>query len=131
MKNSVLACCLVFGFLLFGCDKNPYNQGEFLYGNFCANCHMDDGTGLETLIPPLANSDFVREHPDSLPCLIRRGIKGRLVVNGKEFNTEMAGIPLLTEFEITNVLNFINKAWGNDFNTIKHVDVRVALKACE
>jgi mono/diheme cytochrome c family protein len=131
MKISGLASCLVLGLFLFGCDENPYNQGEYLYGNFCANCHMDDGTGLQTLIPPLANSDFVREHPEALPCLIRNGIKGKLVVNGKEFSTEMAGIPSLTEFEITNILNFINKAWGNDYETIKHMDVRNGLKACE
>ncbi len=106
MKNSELTLCLVLGLFLLGCDENPYNQGEYLYGNFCANCHMEDGTGLETLIPPLANSDMVRDHPGVLPCIVRNGIKGRLVVNGKVFNTEMEGIPALTEFEITNILNY-------------------------
>ncbi|MFQ5447763.1 MAG: c-type cytochrome [Saprospiraceae bacterium] len=131
MKSSVWAVGLVLSLLLSACDSNPYNQGEYLYLYHCANCHMDDGTGLETLIPPLANSDFVREHPEKLPCIIRNGIKGHLVVNEKVFNTQMEGIPALTEFEITNILNYINKAWGNDYEVIKHLDVREALKKCE
>lgn len=117
--------------VIFSCEVKTYEHGEILYKNFCANCHMEDGTGLEGVIPPLAGADFLGTHSGQVPCIIRKGIKGPLVVNGREYNTEMAGIPQLTEFEVTNVINYINTAWGNDFEIVKHLEVREALENCE
>lgn len=135
MKKSDLKYGLFLsaGLLLFlhACEVNTYEHGEILYQNFCANCHMEDGTGLEGIIPPLAGADYLQRHRASLPCLIRHGIKGEIVVNGRKYNTEMTGVPQLTEFEITNVINYINTAWGNDFEIVKHLDVRQALEQCE
>ena len=91
---------------------------------------MDDGSGLVDVIPPLAGSDYLILNVDKLPCLIRNGIVGEMVVNGRTYNTEMPGVPQLTEFEITNVINYINTSWGNDFEIVKHLDVRKALGEC-
>ena len=112
-------------------DQTPYLQGQILYENFCANCHMEDGTGLMNVIPPLKGSDYLMLSSRKLPCIIRKGIKEEIIVNVTKFNTEMPGVPQLTEFEITNVINYINTSWGNDFKTAKHLDVREALKECE
>ena len=92
---------------------------------------MDDGSGLAGVIPPLAGSDYLGQHSEQLPCIIRKGIKGDITVNGRKFSTEMTGVPQLTEFEITNVINYINTAWGNDFEIVKHLVVRKALEECE
>ncbi len=116
--------------LLPACRNTPFTQGKILYENFCANCHMDDGTGLPGIIPPLKQSDFLAEHQSELPCLIRNGIEEPLVVNGRTYRTPMEGIPQLTEFEITNVINYINTAWGNTIPLIKHPDVRTLLVNC-
>lgn len=113
------------------CHENPYKIGERYYMNLCANCHMEDGTGLELLIPPLAGADFVRNHPERLPCIIRHGMTGKVVVNGVEYEQEMPGTKDLTDFEITNLLNFINKAWGNDYPVVQYELVRKALENCE
>ena len=123
---------LVCLFPKIGCiNKNPYTHGKILYENFCANCHMEDGTGLVEVIPPLAGADYLGLYAEKLPCLIRNGIKGKMIVNGKEYSTEMPGVPQLTEFEITNVINYINTSWGNNFKIVKHLDVRSALGKCE
>ena len=92
---------------------------------------MEDGTGLQGIIPPLAGSDYLAANQGLLPCLIRNGYKGEMIVNGRIYNTEMQGIKELTEFEITNVINYVNTAWGNDIEIVKHLDVRAALEACE
>jgi mono/diheme cytochrome c family protein len=112
------------------CNQEPYKQGRILYENFCANCHMEDGTGLPGIIPPLAGADFVEENQESLPCLIRYGIQTPLSVNGNLYTTPMEGVPKLTEFEITNVINYINTSWGNDYGIVKHLDVRQQLEQC-
>lgn len=114
--------------LTTSCNENPYKQGAILYTNFCANCHMDDGSGLKGVIPPLANADYVRDNQALLPCIIRNGMKGEVIVNGKSYNQPMVGIDALSDFEITNVINYINHSWGNDYGFCKLEDVRNALK---
>ena len=129
---SILVIITLIAILFVSCQqKNPYNHGRILYENFCANCHMEDGTGLKEVIPPLANADYLINYTDNLPCLIRKGFKGEMIVNGISYNTEMPGVPQLTEFEITNVINYINTAWGNDNPITKHAAVRQALSKCE
>ncbi len=117
--------------LLYACVENPYTQGKILYTNFCERCHMEDGTGLRGIIPPLAGSDFLLKNPADLPCIIRYGLKGPVDVNGKTYQTEMPGEPKLTEFEITNIINYINTSWGNTGELAKHPAVREKLKECE
>jgi mono/diheme cytochrome c family protein len=113
-------------------DGNPYKQGKILYTNFCANCHMEDGTGLKGLIPPLANSDFLTTHRADLPCIIRKGQKGSIVVNGVTYGQqEMPAVPKLSDFEITNVLNFINQEWGNTGAIWTVEAVRERLNKCQ
>ncbi len=135
MKNKNVAIAFAFSlatalFMLSSCEEHPYNHGKILYQNFCSNCHMDDGKGLINIIPPLAGADFLANHPEKLPCIIYQGMSGKVTVNGKIYNTEMPGSPKLTEFEITNVINYINNAWGNDYGVVKHLSVREALKEC-
>jgi hypothetical protein len=42
----------------------------------------------------------------------------------------MVGIPQLSDFEITNVINYINSAWGNDYGYTKITEVQEALETC-
>lgn len=124
---------LSFALLLFtvSCEeKERFPQGKILFENFCANCHMEDGTGLEGVIPTLVNADYVRDNQLLLPCAIRYGMEGEIVVNGRTYNAEMPGSPKLHEFEITNIINYINTSWGNDIPLIKHEKVREQLEAC-
>lgn len=113
------------------CQSQPYQQGEILYNNFCASCHMDDGTGLVGNIPPLAQADYLKNNPLMVACIINKGMTGPVEVNGQTYNQPMAAIPQLSEFEITNVINYINHAWGNDYGIVKLEDVRAQLKDCE
>ncbi len=127
-----IACLLLSSFFVWtSCETYPYQQGKILYTNFCENCHMPDGSGLKALIPPLAGADFLAKSPELVPCIIRNGVKGEMVVNGITYDTEMAGIERLTEFEITNIINYIHTSWGNDLPIVEHLQVREWLKPCE
>lgn len=98
---------------LSGCFTERRNEGAQLYATHCASCHGDQGQGLERLIPPVAASDYVARNRAGLPCLIRKGLTGRLVVNGVEYNQIMPGHEDLTDSQITNLLNFVQQNWGN------------------
>lgn len=130
MKFKVLLLLFSVCFAVLSCERKPYRQGEILYQNFCANCHMDDGSGLAGNIPPLAGADFVRQNQDQLACIIRYGLEGGVVVNGIAYQNPMAGIPQLSEFEIANIINYINQAWGNDYGYLPLKNVRESLEGC-
>jgi mono/diheme cytochrome c family protein len=130
MQVSRILFFYITALLIQSCGGNPYQQGQNLYTVFCANCHMDDGTGLEGLIPPLANSDWLRERQKEVACLIRYGIQDTLTVNGERYGQPMAGIDRLTDTEITNIVNYINHAWGNRDGVVKFEDLRDQLEQC-
>lgn len=98
---------------LNGCFTERRNEGAQLYASHCANCHGEQGQGLKRLIPPVAASDYVAQHREGLPCLIRKGMRGAVVVNGVEYNQVMPGHDDLTDSQIANLLNFVQQNWGN------------------
>lgn len=92
---------------------------------------MENGEGLKGLIPPLANVDYLANFRSKLPCIIRKGQKGKIVVNGVEYGQqEMLPIAKLTDFEITNILNYIGTAWGNTEKLWTVNEVRQGLEQC-
>ena len=102
-----------------------------MYGNFCASCHMEDGSGLLGEIPPLAGADYLGTHQDQLACLIRYGIAEEITVNGKRYNQPMEGVPQLTDVEIANIINFVNTSWGNELPVVTIGEIREQLKSCK
>jgi cytochrome c551 len=116
---------------IFSCsDESPYKQGKKLYTLHCANCHMDQGEGLGALYPPLNQSDYLAINRNDLPCLIRNGLKGEILVNGLVYDLEMPGIPQLTEVEINNLLNYIFTAWDNELEPLQIKEVQKTLSTC-
>ncbi|GAB4408372.1 MAG: hypothetical protein OHK0039_11410 [Bacteroidia bacterium] len=123
---------LVIG-LLFGVRGLLDRQGGAgaeLYATHCANCHMDDGSGLGALIPPLAGADYVLRSDASLACVLRYGIADTLVVNGQRYTQPMAGVETLAPAEVAALLNYIRSAWGNDLAPLPYAAVAAALDSC-
>jgi mono/diheme cytochrome c family protein len=139
LKNRLLSFLfLLAAFALSNCDSdtNTYKQGKILYDRYCANCHMEDGSGLKGLIPPLAKSDYLLAHRAELPCILLRGQQGKIVVNGVEYgNQEMPAIKRLTndpltDFEITNILNYVSTSMQNNEKIWTIDEVRAGLSTC-
>lgn len=122
----------LFILTLSTCQSNVYEQGEGLYHYFCANCHMDDGTGLKGLIPPLRGADYVKADPLQIACIVRNGLQGAVTVNDTTYNQVMPALKetQISAFEIANIINYINQAWGNDFGYVKYEAVKKRLAAC-
>jgi len=91
---------------------------------------MEKGEGLGRLIPPLAQSDYLKQHQSQIACLIRNGISDTLVVNGILYDVPMEGIKTLSNAEIGNIINYINQAWGNNIPFKSPVEVDEELKNC-
>jgi len=127
----ILVCSCFFLLLLFlpaACGKTDNQQGHNLYDQHCGSCHFEEGTGLRRLMPPLAGSDYLKNRPRDVVRGIRYGMKGPIVVNGITYDEVMPGNQDLSEFQIVNIVNYINQAWGNDYGRITVEETRRWLK---
>jgi mono/diheme cytochrome c family protein len=145
-KNSSFVACslqlVAFCCMLYACNSKPspdtstkfdqyFIQGEQLYVRHCSNCHQKNGKGLGLIYPPLDTSDYMQNHFEDVLCLMRSGKSGELIVNGKNFNQPMPGVPTLTDLEIAEIATYIYNSWSSDKGI---VDVKVAsqiLSACD
>jgi mono/diheme cytochrome c family protein len=78
----------------------------------------------------LANADYLAQHRDALPCVLRYGLADSIVVNGRAYAEKMPGVPQLSEVDITNILNYINHSWGNQNPPYRLDEVRELLQRC-
>ena len=92
---------------------------------------MQDGKGLRGLIPPLANADFLVKNSVQIPCIIKNGIQGAIIVNDTTYTTEMVGIPELSDVQINNIINYIYHAWDNDIGESNINNVKKYLQNCK
>ncbi|MEO0787393.1 MAG: cytochrome c [Bacteroidota bacterium] len=128
---SWFACVFCYALLcLPACGEPNFNQGQSLYQQHCAGCHMDEGQGLGRLYPPLAGSDWLIERRVESICAIRYGLEGEIYVNDTMYNQVMLGIKDLSEVQITNIMNYINTSWGNDFPLFTVQEVKSSLEDC-
>ncbi|MDH7912936.1 cytochrome c [Winogradskyella sp. SYSU M77433] len=130
MKLSIKLILVVF--LLTSCDSNKkknqevtYSQepsnieasikrGKVVYQGMCTTCHLDNGKGVPKAFPPLAGSDFLKENQDKSITAVKKGMNGKIVVNGTKYNSVMSPLGLSDE-EVADVMNYINNSWGNDY----------------
>jgi len=88
-------------------------EGKFIYEDFCVNCHLPNGKGVEKTFPPLAKSDYLMNNRELSIKAIKFGQKGEIEVNGIKYNNVMAPLGL-TDQEIADVMNYITTSWGNE-----------------
>jgi cytochrome c551 len=112
-------------------ERQYYVQGEKLYLKHCSNCHQKDGSGLGRLFPPLNKSDYLDQNFAKLPCIIRNGIDGELIVNGKQYNQPMRGIPALTDLEIGEIATYLFNNWGREKGLISVQDISALSSKCD
>lgn len=132
--GAIIAALCVLGGILY---LNKFSsvtkvvQGKKLYTKHCSNCHGGEGEGLRRLIPPLAGADYVENNFTGLPCIIRNGINGEIVVNGQSFNQPMVGIQDLEIDEIKSIMDFMIVEWYPNQKSMSHAEISSILDACD
>lgn len=101
MLFRYLLCCLFFSGLSLQAQG-----GKGLYETSCKNCHGINGEGIPPAIPPLANSDFLKQNPEKALKAVLEGLAGKITVNGHEYNAIMPAVPLSDE-HVASVVNFV------------------------
>lgn len=107
-----------------------YVQGQQLYVQYCSNCHQKDGTGLGLLYPPVSQSDFVDQRFNVVVCSMRNGLRGSIIVNGREYNQPMPGIPYLTDLEVAEISTYLYNTWGRKRGLVTVEEVQRVSAVC-
>lgn len=108
--------------------KRSIQRGQLIYDDFCLHCHLADGKGQEGIIPPLANSDWLKNKRKESIHAVKYGQYGPIVVNGKKYNGAMPPMGL-DDDEIADVMNYILNAWGNSSSKmVTEAEVRAVVK---
>ena len=108
-----------------------YHGGLKIYQQRCAVCHGEKGEGFKELYPPVANSDYMLAHKNEIPCIIKKGLEGKIVVNGKTYNSKMISHSDLSAMEIADVMTFLLNSWEMSEGDISASEVNEMLEACK
>ena len=104
-----------------------YIGGKEIYDQNCANCHQKDGKGLQNLYPPIAGSDFLKDK-ERVILLIKNGISGEIIVNGKKYNQPMPANYQLQNLDIAEVITYIYNEWKVETTITTTEEVEKILK---
>jgi len=95
--------------------EQSISDGKMIYEDFCIQCHLNNGEGIERVYPPLNKSDYLLENIDKSIYSIKYGLKGEIIVNGIKYNGVMLNQGLEDD-EIADVMNYITNSWDNNLN---------------
>ena len=118
----IAALCLLLLFFTFFCGSCSTEAGDpALYRKYCASCHGRKGEGLRALYPALAESIYLDQKLDRLPCLIVNGAGNKIV---------MPGFPQLKTAEIAELISHLNSRWAKTRKSISEEQVAAWLQNC-
>ena len=113
----ILVCCAMAWIGLSAYQPDPLllskQRGKKVYEMNCQTCHSEDGKGVPSVFPPLAQADYLMQNRPRAIRQVLYGARGTMVVNGQSYTGEMPAQNALTDAEIADVLNYIRNSWGN------------------
>lgn len=96
------------------------SAGKTVFDSSCVACHQSTGQGVPGTFPPLAGTvpDFFTKGDagrTALKDIALFGTTGEITVKGQTYNGQMPTWgKILSDQQITDVLNYVSTAWGND-----------------
>lgn len=89
-------------------------NGARVYRTLCVSCHLPDGKGMLTAVPPLAGSDYMQADRARVVRGVLQGISGPITVNQAGYNGVMPPLgAVLSDRQVADVLTYVFNSWGN------------------
>lgn len=88
---------------------------------------MDDGSGLNELIPKLKGNPYLTEGKDGIACIIKNGIRSDSLGLTLKY---MPAHPKMTDVELTNLLNYMSSAFAEG-HSWKLDDIKKRIAECK
>ena len=103
--------------------KTAEVPGKATYGTYCIVCHQADGNGVTGMYPSLVNKDWVGGDKTRLIKIVLNGLSDPITVNGEKYQNVMASHDFLNDKQIADVLSYVRKNFGNDYDPITEAEV--------
>ena len=104
-------------------NQSLADSGKIIYETYCLACHQEDGSGVPNMNPPLSKTDWVLGDSTRLINVILKGLKDA-EINGDTYSNEMPSHDFLTDKQISEVLTYVRKSFGNNAGAISVEDVK-------
>lgn len=105
------------------------DEGQALYLKYCMACHQTDGSGVPGMYPPITNSTFINSaKKEELIKILLNGMKGPIEVNGQKYNQQMPKQDFLTDEQLSLIINFVSKSFGNNGSVVSPLDISAQRK---
>ncbi len=104
-------------------QKGVLTGGEQIYNTYCVACHLNNGKGDGSRFPPLDSSEYVLGDKNRLINILLLGKQEPITVKGKPYNNLMPSHSFLPDKDLSLVLTYIRKNFGNNSSEIKPEEV--------
>lgn len=108
--------------------KASIARGKDVYTAQCMSCHLEQGEGIENVYPPVAKSDYLMADKKRSINELLHGLNGPIKVNGVAYDGVMTGFEMLSDQEISDVLNYIRNSFGNKGAAVTPEEVKSSRK---
>ncbi|MDQ5980995.1 MAG: aldose sugar dehydrogenase [Verrucomicrobiota bacterium] len=96
--------------------------GQQLYALHCLPCHGPTGQGAPGLIPPLTNTDWVK-NKNRLLQVVLNGLSGPIEVNGVAYQQEMPAFRQLSDDDLAALLTYVRASFENKSEAVTPAEV--------
>ena len=108
--------------------KSSITRGKDVYTANCMSCHMEQGEGIENVYPPLAKSDYMMADKKRSINEVLHGLTGPIKVNGVTYDGVMTGFEMLSDQEVSDVMNYVRNSFGNKGAAVTPEEVKASRK---
>jgi mono/diheme cytochrome c family protein len=110
-------------------DRASMERGKVVYEQYCLVCHQADGSGVQSLNPPLIKTQWVLGDKTELISILLNGLDKEIDVNGDVYANVMPSQAHLTDAEIADVLTYVRNSFSNQASAIRSAEVAKARAA--
>lgn len=97
--------------------------GRAVYEQYCATCHMADGSGAGQLQPALVGSAVLSGDAARLIDVVLRGPAAVLPVDRPKYSNIMPAFNLLNDQQISDLLTYLRQHFGRNASAIRASEV--------
>lgn len=105
-------------------------DGETLFGTYCAACHAAGGVGTPGLAPPLARPDFWQalgeDAPKYLSGVVTKGLNMHVTVNGEQYMMMMPPVAGAADADLAAIATWVLTALGGTDHAVSAEDIAAA-----